>query len=438
MPRSRNPVPSYLHHWSGKARAVWSDATGARHCRVLPGPFDSPESRSAFARLVAELAASPAVGARAAAPTLTVNELLLAYLDHAERHYRRADGRPSDEVRQVKAAGRVVRELYGLTPAAEFGPLALKAVRERFVAAGWGRKTVNARVERVRRAFKWAASEQLVGESVYHALKTVDGLRKGRTAAPEPKPVRPVEDATVEAVLPFLTRHVRGLVEFQRLTGCRPSEACGVRRADIDTGGAVWLYRPVKHKTDHLGHTRTIAVGPRAQALLREFFTPDMADHLFSPRRAVVEQLAARAADRKTPRYPSHERHNAARRVARAGRPRGRTPADHYTRLSYEKAIARACDRAFPPPGELAQREGESKAKWRARLTAEQRADLKRWQKAHRWAPNQLRHAHGTRVRKAFGIEAAGAMLGHQKMSATEVYAERDAALAQEVAAKLG
>jgi hypothetical protein len=25
-----------------------------------------------------------------------------------------------------------------------------------------------------------------------------------------------------------LTRHVRGLVEFQRLTGCRPGEACSV------------------------------------------------------------------------------------------------------------------------------------------------------------------------------------------------------------------
>jgi DNA polymerase V len=27
-----------------------------------------------------------------------------------------------------------------------------------------------------------------------------------------------------------LTRHVRGLVEFQRLTGCRPGEACALRR----------------------------------------------------------------------------------------------------------------------------------------------------------------------------------------------------------------
>ena len=37
-----------------------------------------------------------------------------------------------------------------------------------------------------------------------------------------------------------------------------------------------------------------------------------------------------------------------------------------------------------------------------------------------------------------FGLEHAGAALGHAKMSATEIYAERDAGLALEVAAKIG
>jgi hypothetical protein len=54
------------------------------------------------------------------------------------------------------------------------------------------------------------------------------------------------------------------------------------------------------------------------------------------------------------------------------------------------------------------------------------------------WAPNQLRHSHGTAVRRRYGLEAAGASLGHAKMSATEIYAERDEALAQRVAAEIG
>jgi len=42
---------------------------------------------------------------------MTVNEVLLAYLDHAEQHYRGPDGLPSDELRHVKTACRRVREL---------------------------------------------------------------------------------------------------------------------------------------------------------------------------------------------------------------------------------------------------------------------------------------------------------------------------------------
>src|SRR6185312_835292 len=57
--RSRNSFPSYLRHASGKARAVWTDALGIRHFRMLPGPHDSKESRAAFARLQLELETAP-------------------------------------------------------------------------------------------------------------------------------------------------------------------------------------------------------------------------------------------------------------------------------------------------------------------------------------------------------------------------------------------
>jgi hypothetical protein len=49
------------------------------------------------------------------------------------------------------------------------------------------------------------------------------------------------------------------MVEFQRLTGCRPGEACVVRREDIDTGGTVWLYKPKHHKTAWRGKSRVIS-----------------------------------------------------------------------------------------------------------------------------------------------------------------------------------
>lgn len=54
------------------------------------------------------------------------------------------------------------------------------------------------------------------------------------------------------------------------------------------------------------------------------------------------------------------------------------------------------------------------------------------------WAPNQLRHAHGTEVRKKYGLEAAQVALGHERADVTQVYAEKNLALAVKVAAEIG
>jgi integrase len=50
----------------------------------------------------------------------------------------------------------------------------------------------------------------------------------------------------------------------------------------------------------------------------------------------------------------------------------------------------------------------------------------------------ELRHAHGTEVRRRFGLEAAQVALGHARADVTQVYAERDGALATRVAAEIG
>ena len=385
MAARRKLTPSYLEHkQSGKGRAVWTDSAGTRQQKLLPGLFDSPESRAAHARLALELAISPTVATPGT--SITLNEVLLAYLEHAGRHYRYADGRPTSEIYEVKIVAKAIRELYGDRPIAEFGPLALKAARQQWVNDGRSRTECNRRVGLVKRILKWAASEQLAPVGVYQAVATVGGLQRGRTEAREMEPIGPVDDSTVDSTLPFLNRHVRGLIEFQRLTGCRPGEACAVKRSEIDTGGTVWLYKPTHHKTAHRGKSRTIAIGPQGQKLLREFFTPSIDDYLFSPRRALEEVRGTPAKERLRMRE------------------RKRAPQERYNRTSYTRAIARATKSA----------------------------------QVKHWHPNQLRHTHATKVRKAFTLEHAGAALGHSKMSATEIYAERDAGLAVEVAARLG
>jgi hypothetical protein len=51
------------------------------------------------------------------------------------------------------------------------------------VKKGWSRTYVNAQVDKIRRVFQWGASEQLLPAAIYNALRTVTGLRRGKTAA---------------------------------------------------------------------------------------------------------------------------------------------------------------------------------------------------------------------------------------------------------------
>src|ERR1700748_1381188 len=96
MPR-RQRIPSYrLHKQSGQAIVTLTDGLGGRR-DVLLGPHGTAASRVEYARVIAEweaarrrLTAAPVAGSG-----LSVNELLLAFLRHAERHYRYPDGTPT-------------------------------------------------------------------------------------------------------------------------------------------------------------------------------------------------------------------------------------------------------------------------------------------------------------------------------------------------------
>jgi integrase len=364
-------------------------------------------------------------------PALTVNEVLLAYLKWAEQHYvpKRAK---DDQNRFIRYSAAVVRELFGRTPAAEFGPKRLKAVRQAMIDRGWCRNMVNAQVDRVKRMFKWATAEELVPGDVYHALRAVESLRRGTPGVRDTEPVKPVPVETVEQVLPHLQPVMRAMVQVQMLTGMRPGELCQLRAADIDTTaeGGVWAFRPQQHKTQHHGHARVVLIGPQAQEVLRPYLDAGET-YVFSPRAAERVRNAERRANRKSPMTPSQ----AARKPkANPKRPKR----ERYDETSYRNAIYRACDRAFPPQGELARRPKESKAKWLARLTEEQRGALTKWRGEHRWHPNRLRHTAATLIRREHGIEAARVILGHSKLTTTEIYAEADQIKAAEVMARIG
>jgi site-specific recombinase XerC len=101
------------------------------------------------------------------------------------------------------------------------------------------------------------------------------------------------------------------------------------------------------------------------------------------------------------------------------------------------RAVQRGCDRAFPHPtiSEMPETELGEMDETRQRQLA---AELKKWQRAHQWHPNQLRHTAATDFRSRFGLEAAQVLLGHSKADTTQVYAERDLKKAADVARKIG
>jgi integrase len=222
------------------------------------------------------------------------------------------------------------------------------------------------------------------------------------------------------------------LIEVQRYSGCRPGEAVLLRAVDIDVSGKVWLYRPAHHKTEHVDKARVIALGPKAQAAIRPFLTSDVNAYLFRPVDAERERRAALSAKRVTPLSCGNTVGSNRRR-----RPE-KQPGPRYTTESYLRAVRDGCDKAFPLPVDLAQRDGEPRDGWRARLTPEQRAQVKAWWREHRWHPNQLRHGFATAVRREFSLDAAQVALGHSSADVTQVYAERDQQLAAEVALKIG
>jgi integrase len=310
MPSRTPRTPAYcLHKATGQA-VVRID--GKDH---YLGKHASPESHAEYDRLIAEWLAA---GRRLAAPTgteadsISVAEVILAYYQHVEEYYRHPDGRPTSEVHNIKLALRLLKALYGHTSAAAFNSLALAAVRDQMIRDGRCRNRINKDAARIKRMFRWAASNRLVPDAVHQSLATVDGLRAGRSKARETAPAKPVALDTVEATLPHMTRQVAAMVRLQLLTGMRPGEVIRMRGIDLDTSGEVWTYRPGSdqgphgsHKTAWRGQTRTVLIGPRAQEVLKPWLRLNLAEYLFQPREAREAFDEERRRKRITPMTPN-------------------------------------------------------------------------------------------------------------------------------------
>ena len=78
----------------------------------------------------------------------------------------------------------------------------------------------------------------------------------------------------------------------------------------IDTSAEARLYAPPHHKTAWRGKARAVAVGPKAQAVLKPFWPAGPTEYVFSPRRA-VDALHARLSGDGWETHAPHEAHGA-------------------------------------------------------------------------------------------------------------------------------
>jgi len=277
MPKLVNSVPKYRQHASGQAVV----RIGGRDFYL--GKFGSAASKQEYKRRIAEWVADDRPAHVAPAADITISEVCGAFLRFAKKHYIKR-GRVTDEVASYKVVLRYLKELYGRTNAADFGPKGLKAIRDQMIAAGNSRRYINKQMGRLKHLFKWAAAEELAPVEVYHRLAVVPGLPKGKSAARETAPVAPVADEVIDATLPCLKAVVAAMVHFQRLTGARPGEVCRMRPRDIDRSGEVWRYVPDEHKMDHHDRSRIIYIGPQAQEILKPYLFGDDLPCFRSPR----------------------------------------------------------------------------------------------------------------------------------------------------------
>jgi len=390
------------------------------------GKFNSPEAWELYTRLISEWmhrkkfapSQSKEIPPSDDFNTLTVNELILRYFSFSEKYYANSPG----ELDKIRLALKPLRALYGKKLVSEFGPKALKHVREtmtyertrtRIQTDSLGNKTkiqkptilsqrtINQRINIITRMFAWATEEELIPRDIYlaAALKQVKPIRDGRFGVKPPTRVSAADMNIYRALLPHLPGAVKAMLQLINLTTMRSSDVCLMRPMDIDQSEPVWKYLPSKFKRSELSGTkqRVLMIGPEGQKILAPFLenrSPE--SYLFSPKETMEEIFLERRKNRKTKVQPSQ--------ISQKKPAPKRTPGLKYNSQSFYAAIQRVVKKL-----------GLGKL-----------------------FPNQLRHGAGARIRKEFGIEHASKVMGHSHISTTEIYADYDMTKTMEIMHKIG
>ena len=122
MPRTTKPPAYRLYRRTGQAVVTLN---GQDH---YIGRHGTKVSRDAYDSLVGEWLANGRRMPTDDQYSLTVTELIASYWSHCRDYYRNVE-----ELDKIRLVFRAIRGLYGHTTVQDFGPLALKNVRQTLV-----------------------------------------------------------------------------------------------------------------------------------------------------------------------------------------------------------------------------------------------------------------------------------------------------------------
>jgi hypothetical protein len=162
-------IPSYTKHKSSGQAVVRINGRDN-----YLASFGSTASIKEYDRLRVEFIAGGHCVLGAGNTDLTITELAAAYWTHQKAYH--GWGKNCGDYYCLRDVLHVVKELYADTPATEFGPLRLKACRQKMVEMDWSRRYTNKQTAKLVRMFKWAAAEELLPASVHVQLAAVEGL----------------------------------------------------------------------------------------------------------------------------------------------------------------------------------------------------------------------------------------------------------------------
>lgn len=269
--------PPTVHvHSKGQAFVRWKGRT------YYLGAHDSPELPERVAQLQVDLLTGQppeSRGGKATRSTITVAEVAARFLAYSET----STDRSKRETKNFEYSFAPLLALFASTPAAEFGAKALGQVQAEMVRLQWSARVTNRRIVRIRTAWRWAETQELVPDGRWANLRSLRGLRTKAS----PRPAIHLEQ--IRLILSHLPFTARDLVLVQYWSGMRPAEARTMRIEHIDRSGPIWVFTPLDdagspdHKNDwRQGDTgRHVLLGPKCQAVLKRRLTGKTAGYVF-------------------------------------------------------------------------------------------------------------------------------------------------------------